>query len=131
MSSMKEVYMEYYPRLVKVLPMNDALFIAQLYAGRLLPGNTKEVIQSRHTSAEKVQCFLDDCIKPAFLDDESNDIFLALLKIMENSDNVVLKSVAKEIEKKIQGIVLLGIIFVDMICYIYCVVLNFGGTKLW
>ena len=107
MSSMKQVYMDYYPKLMQVLPMNDALFIAQLYAGRFLPGDTKDVIQSRHTRAEKVQCFLDNCIKPAFLDDESNDIFLALLKMMENSDNVVLKSVAKEIESKIhvQGIV--------------------------
>lgn len=131
MSSMKEVYKEYYPKLVRVLPMNDVLFIAQLCARGLLPGNTKAVIQSRHTSAEKVQCFLDSCIEPAFFDDESNDVFLDLLKIMENSDHVVLNSVAKEIEKNIQGIVLLGIIFVDMICYIYCVVLSFGGTKLW
>ena len=115
MSSMREVYMDYYPMLIKVIPMDDVLFVAQLYAGQLLPGDAKDVIKSRPTRTEKAQYFLDNFIDKGFADDGSNNLFLALLDIMESSESSTLELLAEEIKWRIQGIVLLVSVFVDMI----------------
>ena len=98
---MKEVYTNYYPKLVKVLPMNDAIFMAQLYASQFLPGDAKETIAARATRADKASCFLDRYIVAGFEVDESNPLFVKLLNVMEESDDIVLQSVAKEIRNKI------------------------------
>ena len=76
MSSMTKVYHEYYPKLIKVLPMNNDLFILQLCASHFLPGDAKECIMAKATLAEKAAFFLDNYIsigfdngnKPLFLD---------------------------------------------------------------
>ena len=40
--STSEVFKEFYSKLVKTLPMNDALFIAELYSRDLLPDDVIE-----------------------------------------------------------------------------------------
>ena len=98
---MKDVYTDYYSKLIIVLPMNDPIFIAKLYASQFLPGDAKEAVAARVTRAEKATFFLDNHIKNGFDDDGSNPLFLDLLKLMEKSDDIVLQSVAKEIRSKI------------------------------
>ena len=121
MSSMTKVYLEYYPKLIKVLPMNNDLFIQQLCANHFLPGDAKECIMAKATLAEKAAFFLDNYISIGF-DNGSNPLFLDLLKLMEGSENWELRSVAKEINSKIIGTVLLVIImFVDMMCILHII----------
>ena len=98
---MKDVYTNYYPKLIKVLPMNDAIFMAQLYASQFLPGDAKEAVAARVTRADKASFFLDNHIEKGFDNDGSNPLFLDLLKLMAKSDDIVLQSVAKEIRSKI------------------------------
>ena len=83
--------------------MTDAIFIAKLYASQFLPGNAKDLISARPTRADKATYFLDNCIANAFDDDDgSNELFADLVKLMEKSDDIVLKKVAKEINEKIR-----------------------------
>ena len=103
MPSLKDVYDDYYPKLIRVLPMNDSLFIAQLYSNKFLPGDAKESVMVRPTRADKATFFLDNYIVKGFDDDGmSNQLFIELIRVMEKSDDLVLKSVAKEIRNKIK-----------------------------
>ena len=82
--------------------MSDAIFIAKLYASRFLPGDAKEAIHARPTRADKATYFLDNYIDGGFSDDgTTNELLSELLNLMEKSDDMVLKSVAKEIKKKL------------------------------
>ena len=101
MPTMRSVYMEYYPKLIEVLPMSKPLFIAELYAKDFLPGDTKEAIAAIETRAKKATFFLNNIITPVFMDDGSNPIFSKLLNLMINTDNDALTSLAKEIKGKI------------------------------
>ena len=101
MSKMKDVYKAYYAKLVKVLPMSDGLFMAQLYISQFLPDEVKISIAARATCAEKAAFFLDNYIEKGFDDDGSNPLFLDLLKLMQKSGDLELKSVANEINSRI------------------------------
>ena len=100
-SKTRPIYHDFYPKLIRVLPLSDAIFVAQLVKNGFLPGDTKESIKAKPTPAEKTTFFLDNCIAPGFNDDGSNPLFNQLLELMERSDNMVLKSVAKEIKSKL------------------------------
>ena len=82
--------------------MSDAIFIARLYASKFLPGDSKEAIAARPTRADKATFFLDNYIDTGFEDDGSNPLFSDLLNLMEKSEDLVLKSVAKEIKRKVK-----------------------------
>ena len=101
MSKMKDAYKAYYAKLIRVLPMSDALFIAQLYVSQLLPDEVKISIAARATHAEKAAFFLDNYVEKGFDDDGSNPLFLDLLKLMQGSHDLELKSVANEINTRI------------------------------
>ena len=107
MSTMKSVYAHYYSKLIQVLPMEDAIFMGQLFTGQFLPGDTKATIAAKETRAKKATFFLDDQITPSFKDDGSSQEFLNLLDLMMNTDFTNLKSLAQEIKSKIavKGIV--------------------------
>ena len=118
MSSMKDLYTEYFPKLVRVLPMGDAHFIAQLYTCQLLPGDAKESIAAKATRADKASFFLGNYIETGFDDDGSNPLFVELLKLMQRSGDLVLKKVASDIDSQIKRstVLLVIITFVDMMC---------------
>ena len=46
MSSVLEVFQENYSQLIRVLPMNDDYFMAELYASKLLSRNLKADMES-------------------------------------------------------------------------------------
>ena len=92
--STNEVFKEFYSKLVKTLPMNDALFIAKLYSRDLLPDDVKERVQSLPTRASKAMHFLDHVIKPSVTTGVGSS-FDQLLNVMEDSDHQGVKELAK------------------------------------
>ena len=100
MSSVLEVFQEYYPQLMRALPMNDDYFIAQLYAKNLLPNNIKADIESLPNSAKRATRFLDDVIKPSV---EKNDCtkFHTLLWLMRENDDSTIKALAENIRSSL------------------------------
>jgi len=99
MSTLKEVFIQFYPKLVAVLPMSDALFMAKLYSQDLLPGDSKAQIEAKPTTAERASCFLDTVIERGFVDDNTNPTFYSLLSIMQENDDPLLRSLAETIKK--------------------------------
>lgn len=91
-----QVVRSHYPELVRLLPMNDDIFIAELYKNNLLAHNLKAAIGSLPTRAERTTKFLDDVIVPSA---ENNDgrRFNVLLTVMMNSDDDAVKHLAKTI----------------------------------
>ena len=77
--------------LVEYLPMDDVKFRARLYSAGLLPGDLRDKVQSKPTTAEKAEHFLHYGIKT------DTDSFNKLLTIMEEYDNDHLKKLAEMI----------------------------------
>ena len=100
MSSVLEVFQEYYPQLMRALPMDDDYFIAELYAKQLLPNNIKADIESLLNSAKRATRFLDDVIKPYV---EKNDCrsFHTLLWLMKENGDSTTKALANKIRKSL------------------------------
>ena len=96
-----DIYNEYYAKLIKKLPMKDAIFLGKLYTADLFSGNQKEKMESETTSPERATYFLDNAIKPALEDDDDIEPFLKLLEVMEKFDNNLLKKLAAEIRMKL------------------------------
>ena len=84
--------------------MKDPLFVAQL-AVKLLPGNRKEEVESKPTTAEATTCFLDKEIKPA-IESGDNESFNILLSIMEAFGSIHLNKLAESIKQEIEKIVI-------------------------
>ena len=98
MPTMRSVYMEYYPKLIKFLPIEDPFFRRDLVVKLCLSGDTMDTIRAKATRFERASFFLDHIIKPAFEDDGSNPVFLDLLNLMMNTESMPL---AKEIKSKL------------------------------
>ena len=99
--STKEVFKEFYSKLVKTLPMNDDNFIAELYSHDLLPDGPKEHIESRTTGGQKATYFLDHVIKPSVTSDGGSG-FDKLLNVMEESEYQGMKELAEQIRTSIR-----------------------------
>ena len=98
--SLLKIFQHYYPRLVCLLPMDDDLFLANLYGNKLLPGDLKASIMSLSTSAKKATKFLDAVIEPSININETEQ-FKLLLSIMNYSGNSTVKILAEEIISKL------------------------------
>jgi len=90
------VYKEVYPELVRILPMDDVMFTAQLYQRDLLPGDRKAEMESKSTRANKATYFLDHVITPSL-----TNSFSTLLKVMEDSEYDAVKELAKLITTRL------------------------------
>ena len=95
-----KIFQKFYPKLVKTLPMNDAIFMAELYARDFLPDDLKEYIESLPTSAKKSSHFLDHVIKPSVTSGDASR-FDELLNVMEDSEYQGVKELAKVIRDSI------------------------------
>ena len=93
----EDIIRKYYVDLIKGLPMNDVIFIAELYSAGLLPGNLKEEVQSKPTTADKADHFLQHGIKN---DTESFNKLLAVMELY-NSDH--LRKLAEMLHGKIKS----------------------------
>ena len=95
-----KVFQQFYPKLVKTLPMNDVIFMAELYSRDLLPDDLKEHVESLATSAEKASYFLDHVIKPSITISDASR-FDDLLNVMKDSEYQGVKELAKLIRDSI------------------------------
>ena len=92
-----KVFQQFYSKLVKTLPMDDAVFTAELFSNDLLPGDLKNQLKLVHrTSADKAVLFLDSVIEPTVTSDGGSS-FAKLLYVMEDSEYQHVKELAKEI----------------------------------
>ena len=96
-SLIAEVFQQFYSKLVKTLPMNDAVFIVKLFSNNLLPGDLKNQLKLLHrTSADKAALFLDSVMEPSVTSDFGSS-FDKLLNVMEESEYQHVKELAKHI----------------------------------
>ena len=91
-----KVLQYHYPELLKLLPMEDNFFIAELLKRNLLPHNLKAVIDSLSTRADKVNKFLDSVIRPS-AENSNNSNFNVLLQVMMASNDNAVKQLAEAI----------------------------------
>ena len=100
MTSLKDLFREFYPQFVKILPTHDNIFMANLYANQFLPGDAKGKIHAKPTRSEKNTYFLDEYIEKGFYPDDnvkggfSNPILEQLLTVMEKCDDLNVKGLA-------------------------------------
>jgi len=92
-----DVFKKYYEKLLVALPMDDVMFRAKLFSHDLLPGDLKQQVESKKTSAEKAMYFLDNKIKSDVTISVSTS-FDELLQIMASWESDSLKKLAKEIK---------------------------------
>ena len=98
----KAVFQSFYTKLVDILPMDDATFMADLYGSDLLPGDLKSSISARDTQKKKSAYFLDNAIKPSVTSDVGTS-FSKLVTVMEKSEYENVKVLAKQIREAIHG----------------------------
>ena len=105
MSLTFKIYQNYYVDLVKCLPMNDVIFIGELFKCGLLPHDLKAKLRSLPTSTDKAAKFLDDVIEPGIqakcvsgeVLGKINTQFALLLSIMKNCGNLTVEKLAETI----------------------------------
>ena len=95
--SATEVFQISYAALVKSLPMNDCIFIADLFTNGLLTTNLKENLKLQKTAPEKATDFLDNLHR---ISDDFNSVFNKLLTVMGNSEYGSVKDLCKSIRAK-------------------------------
>ena len=99
MATIKEVYENYYPELIRKLPIDDAMFKANLVKEGLFSSGTdvKGEVYAQSTRAKRATYFLDSVIEPniADEDDEDRELFDKLLKVMDKYGGVVKKLATK------------------------------------
>ena len=93
----KEAYERFYPDLLISLPMEDPQFYLELEKKRLFFGDHSEEVKAKDTEARKAAHFLQNAINHS-LKIDNTEPFDNLLEVMENSDNGVCQSLAKEIK---------------------------------
>ena len=97
-----KVFQQFYSKLVEILPMDDAVFVAKLFSGDLLPGDLKNQLKLVHrTSADKAVLFLDCVIEPSVTSDGGSS-FDKLLHVMEDSDCQHVQELANQIRSSQQ-----------------------------
>ena len=94
-----KAYLAFHVQLVKTLPMNDAIFMAELTPHFFAVGNLKERVQAETTTHDKAAYFLENAIKRS-LDGGDITSFQKLLSIMNSGYQT---SVAAAIRTKING----------------------------
>ena len=99
--STSKVFQHFYAKLVKTLPMDDAVFIAELFSANLLPDDVKDVVESKPSQASKASYFLDHMIKPSVMTGVGRS-FDDLIKVMEDSEYDGVKELAKLIRCRLR-----------------------------
>ena len=91
-----EVFKKNYKDLMMVLPMNDDLFMAELYIHDLLPGNLKATLSAIPVSTTRASHFLDNAIMPSVsINDRTK--FDVLLNVMKDCNNETVRNLGETI----------------------------------
>ena len=97
--STSEVFKQFFAKMAKSLPMDDPIFVAELFSHDLLPGDLYDQVESRLTRADKAVYFLNHVIKPVLTTDVGS--FNELLNVMEDSEYSNVKELALQIRSKL------------------------------
>ena len=102
MSSTERIFRQFYVKLVKSLPLQNAVFVAELFSAHMLSIDLKKRIKAEKTPEDKATCFLDDKI---YLDISKGDFrsFDVLLNIMKKKDFRTLNNLAEKITVALVG----------------------------
>ena len=98
-----KVYKNFRVKLIKSLPMNDALFLEKLKSQSLLPGDLNEEIQARNTTAKKSAYFLDNVIDRS-LSINNFEFLYKLLNVMSDEKDIkydLLKQLSAEMQEEL------------------------------
>ena len=95
-----EVFQQFFAKLAKSLPMDDVIFVAELFSRDLLPGNHYDEVESKPTRAHKAVYFLNHVIKPAISIDTHS--LNKLLNVMEDSEYCNVQELAQQIKSKLK-----------------------------
>jgi len=96
----KEVYREYFTKLIKSMPMDDSLFVGMLLESELFPGDTEGKVKAQTTQTEKATYFLSHVIKPS-LDVDSRVYLDKLLLVMSESGYKHVEELSRKIKSEI------------------------------
>lgn len=96
----KAYYEKYAEKLIKLLPMDDALFIAKLSDHKLLTGNISNQLKALPTQLAKASYFLDHVIKPALVTGDTSS-FDNLVSVMRHCGYDHVEKLAYKIEFEI------------------------------
>ena len=100
--SAKDILMKYAADLHKKLPMNDPYFLSTLEQYIPFPGNTKEMIESKATNAEKAEYFIQYVVKTS-PDLHLPKLFQAIKQYCKNSTNIALQKLVDNMKAEIDG----------------------------
>ena len=100
MPTLKNIYFDYYTKLITILPMQDATFMARLNFKGILPGDAMALVEAKATSADRATYFLDHYIGNKFHDDDSNQSLSELLDLLEHCEHPAVEKVAREMKSR-------------------------------
>ena len=89
---------QFYPSLLRLLPMDDSIFFAKLRAAGLVPRKLMTKIKSLSTSTEKAEYFLDHLVTPNLQDNKTLSCLLGVMK----ASGGVLNALAIKIERSLK-----------------------------
>jgi len=96
-NTLKQKYLDFLPKFISTLPMNDAIFCAGLATANLFPRDTFVTVTMHQTSSERALKFLTECIEPGFLmDNNKNDLLYRMILVMEKSYFQHVQDLAKQ-----------------------------------
>ena len=98
------MYENFRIKLIKSLPMSDALFFEVLKKRKLFSCDLEGQVKTQGTKAEKTAWFLDNAIKPS-LDVGKVEPLHKLLSVMADDEDIksdLLKEMAADIEQQIE-----------------------------
>ena len=101
----EEVFNNFYPQLVKTLPMKDSCFIAELRKCEFFPGDLQDKVKEQDTKANMATVFLDEAIKPYLNFKKEISPFWKLLLVMDEY-GTDLKQVAAQIKEQLNTVTL-------------------------
>ena len=96
----QRVYRKFYPKLLKVLPVED--LVLDLYHRELLSGYQKTTIDCYSNEKDKIKYFLDNVVYRGIQVEEFIH-FNEMLTFMVGSDDIDAKSLANKIKKALCG----------------------------
>ena len=91
-----EIFQRNYKNLMMVLPLNDDLFMAELYMHDLLPGNLKATLSAIPVPTTRASHFLDNAIMPSVSINDRKK-FNVLLNVMTNCNNETVRTLGETI----------------------------------
>ena len=99
-TDVKKVFDEFNPNLVRILPLKDPYFLAELTKQHLFSGNLKAEVMAESTQANATSKFLFGAIERS-LDVDDREPFDRLIQVMEKFGDLTLNKLAQDIKQEL------------------------------